>query len=93
MTGITGRMALVVLGLLLALTYLLRAASRQNAELEERRLHAIDALTFNEAALHRRTSSRRVMGCFSTTILWSDRCEAREVTAELRGAGAPGRAS
>ena len=53
MTGATARMALVVLGLLLVLTYLLLRGITPDAGLHERRLRAIDALTFNEAALHR----------------------------------------
>ena len=46
MTGAAGRMALVVLGLLLVLTYLLRG-STPDAALHDRRLRAIDALVLN----------------------------------------------
>jgi hypothetical protein len=52
-SDVTGRMALIVLGLLLVLTYLLLRGSTPDAALHERRLRAIDALTLNQAALHR----------------------------------------
>ena len=53
MTGVTGRLALVVLlGLFLVLSYLLRG-STPDAALHERRLRAIDALILNQAALQR----------------------------------------
>ena len=53
MTGASGRMVLVVLGLLLVLTYLLLRGAAPDAALHERRLRAIDALTLHQAALHR----------------------------------------
>ena len=53
MTGAAARMGLVVFGLLLVLTYLLLRGITPDAARHEQRLRAIDALTFNEAALHR----------------------------------------
>ena len=52
-TGATGRVVLVVLGLLLVLTYLLLRGSTPDAVSYDQRLRAIDALVLNQAALHR----------------------------------------
>ncbi len=53
MTRIPNRLALIVLGLLVVLTYLLLRGSTPDAEPYERRLRAVDALILNQAALHR----------------------------------------
>ncbi|MGH6943013.1 MAG: DAHL domain-containing protein, partial [Geminicoccaceae bacterium] len=53
MTGAAGRMALVVAGLLLVLTYLLLRGATPDTALHERRLDALNALILNQAALHR----------------------------------------
>ena len=53
MSDVTGRLALVVLGLFLVLTYLLLRGSAPDAAQYEQRLRAIDALTLSEAALQR----------------------------------------
>jgi signal transduction histidine kinase/ActR/RegA family two-component response regulator len=88
MTGTTARMALVVLGLLLVLTYLLFRGTTPDAELHERRLRAIDALTFNEAALHRDVlkASHGLLLDYDPLVATVERL--REVATELRNAGA-----
>ena len=90
MTGVTARMALVVLGLLLVLTYLLLRGFTPDAELQERRLRAIDALSFNEAALHRDVLKASHGLLLNYDPLVATLARLREVAAELRGAGAPG---
>lgn len=89
MIGAMGRMALVVGGLLLVLTYLLVRGLTPAAELHEQRLRAIDALTFNEAALHRDVlkASHGVLRNYDPLVATVVRL--REVAAELRGVGAP----
>ena len=89
MTGATARMALVILGLLLVLTYLLLRGITPDAELHERRLRAIDALTFNEAALHRDVlrASHGLLLDYDSLVATVARL--REVATELRNAGAP----
>jgi signal transduction histidine kinase/ActR/RegA family two-component response regulator len=88
MTGATGRMALVVLGLLLVLTYLLLRGATPDAALHERRLRAIDALILNQAALHRDVlrASHGLLHNYDPLVAAVTRL--REVTQELRGAGA-----
>ena len=88
MTGAVGRMALVVLGLLLVLTYLLLRGAAQDAALHERRLRAIDALTLNQAALHRDVlrASHGLLLNYDPLVAAVTRL--REVAEELRGAGA-----
>jgi signal transduction histidine kinase/ActR/RegA family two-component response regulator len=83
-------MALVVLGLLLVLTYLLLRGFTPDAELQERRLRAIDALSFNEAALHRDVLKASHGLLLNYDPLVATLARLREVAAELRGAGAPG---
>ena len=53
MSDVSGRLALVVLGLFLVLSYLLLRGSAPDAAQYEQRLRAIDALTLSEAALQR----------------------------------------
>jgi signal transduction histidine kinase/ActR/RegA family two-component response regulator len=90
MTGAAARMALIVLGLLVVLTYLLLRGFTPDAELQERRLRAIDALTFNEAALHRDVLKASHGLLLNYDPLVATVARLREVTAQLRGAGAPG---
>ena len=64
MNGATGKMVVVVVGLLVVLTYLLLRGSTPDAKLHERRLRAIDVLTLNQAALQRdvlRASNRLLL--------------------------------
>jgi signal transduction histidine kinase/ActR/RegA family two-component response regulator len=89
MTGTTARMALVVLGLLLVLTYLLFRGTTPDAGLHERRLRAIDALTFNEAALHRDVLKASHGLLLDYDPLVATVARLREVATELRNAGAP----
>jgi signal transduction histidine kinase len=88
MTGAGGRMALVVLGVLLMLTYLLQRGAAPDAALHERRLRAIDALILNQAALHRDVlrASHGLLHNYDPLVAAVTRL--REVAAELRGAGA-----
>ncbi|MGE0119437.1 MAG: two-component system VirA-like sensor kinase [Dongiaceae bacterium] len=90
MIGVGGRMALVVLGLLLALTYLLLRGSTPDAGLHERRLRALDALTLDQAALHRDVlrASQGLLLNYDPLVATGARL--RVVTEELRGAGASG---
>jgi signal transduction histidine kinase/CheY-like chemotaxis protein len=90
MTSATARMALVVLGLLLVLTYLLLRGFTPDAALHEQRLRAIDELTFNEAALHRDVLKASHGLLLDYDPLVATVARLREVVAELRGAGAPG---
>jgi signal transduction histidine kinase/ActR/RegA family two-component response regulator len=89
MTGATARMALVVFGLLLVLTYLLLRGTTPDASLHERRLRAIDAFTFNEAALHRDVLKASHGLLLDYDPLVATVARLREVAAELRNAGAP----
>ena len=89
MTGTTARMALVVLGLLLVLTYLLLRGTTSNDGLHEQRLRAIDALIFNEAALHRDVLKASHGLLLDYDPLVATVARLREVAAELRNAGAP----
>jgi signal transduction histidine kinase/ActR/RegA family two-component response regulator len=82
-------MALVVLGLLLVLTYLLLRGTTPDASLHERRLRAIDAFTFNEAALHRDVLKASHGLLLDYDPLVATVARLREVAAELRNAGAP----
>ena len=87
MIGAAGRMALVVLGLLLVLTYLLLRGAAPDATLHEQRLRAIDALVLNEAPLQRdvlRTSHGLLL---NYDPLVATVRTLREVAEELRGAG------
>ena len=81
-------MALVVLGLLLALTYFLLRGSTPDSALHEQRLRAIDALTLNQAALHRDVlrASHGLLLNYDPLVAAVTRL--REVAEELRGAGA-----
>lgn len=90
MTGPLTRMVLVILGLLLVLTYLLLRGFTLDAELQEQRLRAVDALTFNEAALHRDVLkvSHGLLLDYDPLVATVSRM--REVAAELRNSGAPG---
>ena len=88
MTGAAGRMVLVVLGLLLVLTYLLLRGAAPDAALHERRLRAIDALTLNQAALHRDVLRASHGLLLNYDPLVAAVTELREVAEELRGAGA-----
>jgi len=83
-------MALVVVGLLLVLTYLLLRGSSPDAALHERRLRAIDALTLNQAALHRDVlrASHGLLLNYDPLVATVERL--REVAEDLRGAGASG---
>src|SRR5918992_160429 len=82
-------MALVVLGLLLVLTYLLFRGATPDAELHERRLRAIDALTFNEAALHRDVLKASHGLLLDYDPLVATVARLRGVATEIRNAGAP----
>ncbi len=82
-------MALVVFGLLLVLTYLLLRGTTPDASLHERRLRAIDAFTFNEAALHRDVLKASHGLLLDYDPLVATVARLREVAAELRNAGAP----
>jgi DAHL domain len=86
-SGVTARMALVVLGLLLVLTYLLLRGSSPDAALHEQRLRAIDALTLNQATLHRDVlrASHGMLLNYDPLVAAVTRL--REVAEELRGAG------
>jgi signal transduction histidine kinase/CheY-like chemotaxis protein len=88
MTGATGRMVLVVLGLLLALTYLLLRGSTPDAALHDRRLRAVDALVLNQAALQRDVlrASHGLLLNYDPLVATTKRL--REAAEELRGAGA-----
>jgi signal transduction histidine kinase/CheY-like chemotaxis protein len=88
MTGAAGRMALVVLGLLLVLTYLLLRGAAPDAVLHDRRLRAIDALILNQAALHRDVlrASHGLLHNYDPLVATVTRL--RQVAEELRGAGA-----
>ena len=81
-------MVLVVLGLLLVLTYLLLRGAAPDAALHDRRLRAIDALTLNQAALHRDVlrASHGLLLNYDPLVAAVTRL--REVAEELRGAGA-----
>lgn len=87
MTGAAGRMALVVLGLLLVLTYLLLRGAAPDAVLHDRRLRAVDALILNQAALHRDVlrASHGLLHNYDPLVAAATRL--REVAEELRGAG------
>ena len=89
MTGATARMGLIVLGLLVVLTYLLLRGLTPDAALQERRLHAIDALGFNEAALQRDVlkASQGLLPNYDPLVATVARLH--EVAADLRQAGAP----
>jgi signal transduction histidine kinase/ActR/RegA family two-component response regulator len=83
-------MALVVLGLLLVLTYLLLRGFTPGSALYEQRLRDIDALTLNQAALHRdvlRVSHGLLLN-YDPLVAALEKL--REVVKELRSAGAPG---
>ncbi len=88
MTGAAGRMVLVVLGLLLVLTYLLLRGAAPDAALHDRRVRAIDALTLNQAALHRDVlrASHGLLLNYDPLVAAVTRL--REIAAELRGTGA-----
>jgi signal transduction histidine kinase len=81
-------MALVVLGLLLVLTYLLLRGAAPDAGQHERRLRSIDALILNQAALHRDVlrASHGLLNNYDPLVATVTRL--REVVEELRGAGA-----
>jgi len=89
MSGAPARMALIVLSLLVVLTYLLLRGFTPDAELQERRLRAIDALTFNEAALHRDVLKASNGLLLNYDPLVATVARLREITAELRELGAP----
>ena len=89
MTGAAARMGLVLFGLLLVLTYLLLRGFTPDAALHEQRLHAIDALTFNEAALHRDVLKASHGLLLDYDPLVATVARLREVSAELDNAGAP----
>jgi signal transduction histidine kinase/ActR/RegA family two-component response regulator len=86
--AVTGRMALVVLGLLLVLTYLLLRGSTPDATLHDRRLRAIDALTLDQAALQRDVlrASHGLLLNYDPLVAAVTRL--RRVAEELRDAGA-----
>ncbi len=88
MSDVTGRMALVVLGLLLVLSYLLLRGSTPDAAQYERRLRAIDTLTLSQAALQRDVlrASQGLLRNYDPLVATVTRL--RGVAAELRGAGA-----
>src|SRR5215475_11533508 len=90
MTGATARLALIVLGLLVVLTYLLLRGLTPDPELQERRLRALDALTFNEAALQRDVLKASHGLLLNYDPLVATVARLREVVADLRAAGAPG---
>jgi signal transduction histidine kinase/ActR/RegA family two-component response regulator len=90
MSGAMARMALVVLGLLIVLTYLLLRGFTPDAAVQEQRLRAIDALTFNEAALHRDVLKATHGLLLDYDPLVATMARLREVAAELRDSGAPG---
>jgi len=89
MSGAPARMALIVLSLLVVLTYLLLRGLTPDAALQERRLHAIDALGFNEAALQRDVlkASQGLLPNYDPLVATVARLH--EVAADLRQAGAP----
>ena len=89
-TGATGRMALVVLSLLLVLTYLLLRGSTPDAALYDQRLRAIDALVLNQAALHRDVLRASHGLLLNYDPLVAETTRLREIAEELRGAGAKG---
>ena len=82
-------MALVLFGLLLVLTYLLLRGFTPDAALHEQRLRAIDALTFNEAALHRDVLKASHGLLLDYDPLVATVARLREVSAELATTGAP----
>ena len=88
MSAVTGRMALVILGLLLVLTYLLLRGSTPDAALHERRLRAIDALTLNQAALHRDVLRASHGLLLNYDPLVATVARLRAVVLDLRGPGA-----
>ena len=81
-------MVLVVLGLLLVLTYLLLRGAAPDAALHDLRLRAIDALTLNQAALHRDVlrASHGLLLNYDPLVATVTRL--RDVAEELRGRGA-----
>jgi signal transduction histidine kinase/CheY-like chemotaxis protein len=87
-TGATGKMVVVVLGLLAVLTYLLLRGSTPDAELHERRLRAIDVLTLNQAALQRDVlrASNRLLLNYDPIVAAVERL--RNSAGELRTSGA-----
>src|SRR5262245_19876522 len=89
MTGATARLALIVLGLLVVLTYLLLRGLTPDAVQQERRLRAIDALGFNEAALQRDVLKASHGLLLNYDPLVATVARLHEVVAELRQAGAP----
>ena len=90
MIGAAGRIALVVVGLLVVLTYLLLRGAAPDAALHDRRLRAIDALILHQAALHRDVlrASHGLLHNYDPLVAAVTRL--REVAEELRGAGASG---
>ena len=84
-TGATGRVVLVVLGLLLVLTYLLLRVSTPDAVLYDQRLRAIDAMVLNQAALHRDVlrASHGLLLNYDPLVATTRRL--REFAEELRG--------
>jgi signal transduction histidine kinase/CheY-like chemotaxis protein len=93
MSDVTGRLALVVLGLLLVLTYLLLRGSTPDAALHEQRLRAINALILNQAALQRDVlrSSDGLLLNYDPLVAAVARL--RQAAEELRGTGAASGAS
>ena len=89
MTGAAARMGLVLLGLLLVLTYLLLRGFTPDAARHEQRLRAIDALTFNEAALHRDVLKTSHGLLLDYDPLVATVARLREVSAQLDNEGAP----
>lgn len=89
MTSAAARMVLIALGLLLVLTYLLLRGFTPDPQLQERRLRAIDAVTLNEAALHRDVlkASHGLMLNYDPLVATVNRL--RAVAAQLRAGGAP----
>ena len=81
-------MALVVLGLLLVLTYLLLRGSTPDAALHDRRLRAIDALVLNQAALHRDVLRVSHGLLLNYDPLVATTARLRQAATDLRGAGA-----
>ena len=88
MSDVTGRLALVVLGLFLVLSYLLLRGSAPDAAQYEQRLRAIDALTLSEAALQRDVlrASQGLLRNYDPLVATATRL--RAAAQELRGAGA-----
>ena len=88
MSDVSGRLALVVLGLFLGLSYLLLRGSAPDAAQYEQRLRAIDALTLSEAALQRDVlrASQGLLRNYDPLVTTAARL--RAAAEQLRDAGA-----